>query len=108
MTACSMGPSCGLKWLPAPEFSEVLRIASFKRYISNYKQRRYENKADKRRLRYIRTLSLQASNSGMKRLVLLTIIAFFTVSAYAQPYYRHHHHHHHYYRHHRHAVIIVR
>jgi hypothetical protein len=41
----------------------------------------------------------------MKRMMLLTIIAFFAVSAYAQPY-RHRRYHHHYRHHHR-ALIVV-
>src|SRR5580698_10685622 len=39
----------------------------------------------------------------MKKMVLLTIIAFFTASAYAQPYHHRRYHHHHY-RHPHHAV----
>jgi hypothetical protein len=42
----------------------------------------------------------------MKKLVLFSLIAFFTASAYAQPYHRRHHHR--YYHHHHRTVIVVR
>jgi hypothetical protein len=78
-------------------------IGPVQQHISNSMEISYKQSAQ-----YLRGQFLPASNPVMKKLVLLTIIAFFTVSAYAQPYYRHHRRHHYYRHHHHHAVIVVR
>jgi Haem-degrading len=79
------------------------------RSFGNHHTSNQERNSTELRVRYIRRRFQQASKLSMMRMVLLTIIALFTVSAYAQPYHhRRYHHHHHYYRHHHHAVVVVR